>query len=253
VESIEEGLSRPSRPSFQLILQRGPALAATTESSRRSLRKRFPKSNGSTEPYRRRFSRLSRIRVRGSGSNNSMVRRMIRLLLTIGFASVSVAAHAAHSPSVLADPEGAAEGGWRMYDPSGILKGFKLQAHPEACIGTPESIEASGHEAARRTATLSNGPRPPLQLTPEPVPPGTPVGWRGFRFTEGSRVFLGTVCGVIYDQETETTVFVMRDSSPRTHSSQASFTTRQDGPTLFESHILIPPNGYVSPELIVSD
>jgi hypothetical protein len=33
----------------------------------------------------------------------------------------------------------AAEGGGRMYDPGGMLKDFKLQAHPEACTGTPES------------------------------------------------------------------------------------------------------------------
>jgi hypothetical protein len=32
-----------------------------------------------------------------------------------------------------------------------------------------------------------------------------------------------------------------------------SFVTRQDGPNLEESHILIPPNGYVSPELIATD
>ena len=75
----------------------------------------------------------------------------------------------------------------------------------------------------------------------------------GFRFTDGERVFLGTVCGVVYDRETENTVFVMSDTPPRAHSSSSSFTTRQDSATPFESHILVPPNGYVSPELIVND
>jgi len=102
----------------------------------------------------------------------------IRLRFAIGFTCVAFAAYAAHSPSVLADPEGAAEGGWRMYDPGGSLKEFQFQAYPETCSGTSESIEAIGREAARRRGPLPSSPR--LRLMPEPVPPGTPAGWRGF-------------------------------------------------------------------------
>ena len=123
-----------------------------------------------------------------------------------------------------------------MYDPSGILKEFKLQAHPEACIGTSESIEETGRATVRRIGPFATASL--LRLIPEPVPLGTPAGWRGFRFTDSKRVFLGTACGVVYDQQTGHIVFVMSDTPPHAHSSQASFTTRQDGPTLFESHIL---------------
>jgi hypothetical protein len=189
-----------------------------------------------------------------------------RLLFAFGLTCVACATYAAHSPRVLADRAdalaahapvgliqhgGTVEGAWQMYDPSGTLKGFKLNAHPEACIGTPESIQATGRATVRQIGPLAISS--PLRLIPEPVPPGTPLGWRGFRFTDSKRVFLGTVCGVVRDQETGHVVFVMSDTSPQTHSKQASFTTRQDELTPFESHILIPPNGYVSPELIVSD
>jgi len=36
-------------------------------------------------------------------------------------------------------------------------------------------------------------------------------------------------------------------------SGAPSFFTRQDGHEPQESHILVPPNGYVSPELILRD
>ena len=138
-----------------------------------------------------------------------------------------------------------------MYDPGNFLKDFKFEARPDACTGTPESIEALGHKAAQRTEPPSWSS--PLRLIPEPVPPGTPEGWRGFRFTDSERVILGTVCGVVYDRQTGHTVFVMSDTPPKPHSSSASFTTRQEHTTPFESHILVPPNGYVSPELIVNE
>ncbi len=147
-----------------------------------------------------------------------------------------------------------------MYDPGGFLKEFRLEAHPEACIGTPESIESAGRKSleqgkaleldrSREASRSFSGEL--LRLTPEPVPPGTPAGWRGFRFTTPDRVILGTVCGVIRDQETGLVLFVMRDTSPSTHSGQANLNMRQDKQTPFESHILVPPNGYVSPELVV--
>lgn|GEM_PF-5981467 len=135
-----------------------------------------------------------------------------------------------------------------MYDPQGLLREFRLEAHPEACIGTPESIEAAGRKLAVGKPS-SSGER--LRLMPERVPPGTPAGWRGFRFTAPNRVLFGTVCGVVCDQKTGYTVFVMSDTSPLNHSGQASLTLRVDGPTPCESHILVPPNGYVSPELVV--
>jgi hypothetical protein len=56
-----------------------------------------------------------------------------------------------------------------MYDPRGIVKQFKLQAHAEACKGTPESI-------SNPRDVSSPGIRKPfssgeaLRLTPEPVP-----------------------------------------------------------------------------------
>jgi hypothetical protein len=140
-----------------------------------------------------------------------------------------------------------------MYDPRGIVKPFKLQAHPEACIGTPESIESKGRELARRQKSHSSGLR--IRLTPENVPPGTPPGWRAFRFTNPTRVTLGTVCGVVYDDETGNSAFVVNDTPlPKSVmlSGPVFFTTKQDGPVPQESHILIPPNGYVSPELIES-
>ena len=139
-----------------------------------------------------------------------------------------------------------------MYDPRDIVKDFKLRAYPDACTGTPETIESYAREVARNRKRPSGGER--LRLTPEPVPPGTPPGWRAFRFTHSKRVWLGTVCGVVYDQETDNTVFVMNDTPlAGLTTGPVSFTTRQDSGDLQESHILIPPNGYVSPELIVSD
>jgi hypothetical protein len=175
---------------------------------------------------------------------------IIRRLFAIGFTCVAFAAYAEHSPRALAVQSDSTEAESRIYDPSGMLKDFKLQAHPEACTGTSESIEAMGRATAQRSEPLFNSSR--LGLIPEPVPLGTPTGWRGFRFTDGERVFLGTVCGVVYDQETGHVVFVMSDTPPRAGYSSSSFETRQDSAAPFESHILIPPNGYVSPELIGS-
>ncbi len=145
------------------------------------------------------------------------------------------------------DSKGANE----LYDPRGALKDFRLQAHPEACVGTQESFETLGRQTARMANADSAAGH--LQLTPEDVPAGTPPGWRGFRFTDSERVLLGTVCGVVYDRETGSTVFVMSDTSPQTHSGLANFATRQSGATAQESHILVPPNGYVSPELVVGN
>lgn len=140
-----------------------------------------------------------------------------------------------------------------MYDPRDILKTFTLRAHPEVCAGTPETIEARGRAVAKKMKPLTSGER--LRLKPEPVPPGTPSGWKAFRFTEQRRITLGTVCGVVFDEETGNTAFVMNDT-PLSQSAKVSdppfFTTRQSGSELQESHILIPPNGYISPELIVS-
>jgi len=173
-------------------------------------------------------------------------------LFAIALVCAAPAAYIARSPSALAYPShGTAEGGWRIYDPGDSLKEFKLQAHPEACVGTPESIEAAGRSTIKRIGHFAVVSL--LRLIPEPVPPGTPAGWRGFRFTGSDRVILGTVCGVVYDQETGHVVFVMSDTSPADHSGRASLSTRQDATKPFESHILVPPNGYVSPELIVSD
>lgn len=141
-----------------------------------------------------------------------------------------------------------------MYDPCGILKEFKFQARPEVCTGTPESIRAHGTEMARASKLSSTDEL--LRLTPEPVPAGTPAGWKAFRFTHPSGVWLGTVCGVVYDPESGNTVFIMHDTPAQESwslSGPPSFATRQTGPALEESHILIPPNGYVSPELIVSN
>lgn len=140
-----------------------------------------------------------------------------------------------------------------MYDPRGILKDFKLRARPEVCVGTPESIQSHGTRTARASERSSSGK--PLRLTPEPVPPGTPPGWRAFRFTHPEGVWLGTVCGVVYDPESGNTAFVMHDIPPQESwmlSGPPSFTTKQAGPTLAESHVLIPPNGFVSTELIAN-
>ena len=85
---------------------------------------------------------------------------IIRRLFAIGLTCVAFAAYAAHSPSVLAAPEpkgrrpmvqsrlfsqrAQQKVGGECMILSGILKEFKLQAHPEACIGTSESIEETG-------------------------------------------------------------------------------------------------------------
>jgi hypothetical protein len=140
-----------------------------------------------------------------------------------------------------------------MDDSRGILKQLKLQAHPEVCRGTPESVESKGREVARRGKHSSTAEL--LRLTPEPVPADTPPGWRAFRFTHPKRVYLGTVCGVVYDQESGNTVFVMSDSplpNSITPSNPVCFARTQDGPEPQASHILIPPNGYVSRELVES-
>jgi hypothetical protein len=137
--------------------------------------------------------------------------------------------------------------GWRMYGP-GCPKDFTIRAHPEVCAGTPESIEAIGRATARQSKTPFSSPH--FRLIPEPVPLGTPEGWRGFRFTDAERAYFGTICGIVYDKETGRTVFVMNDTALHPNSSFPSFTLRQGHQTLLESHILIPPNGYVSPELM---
>lgn len=137
-----------------------------------------------------------------------------------------------------------------MYDPRGIFKEFTFKARPEVCTGTPDSIESSGRKTAREMKPFSCGQ--PLRLTPEPVPPGTPPGWRAFRFSHPNRITIGTVCGVVYEPETGNTVFVMNDSPVDLESGPACFTTRYDGSEEKESHILVPPNGFVSPELIAT-
>jgi hypothetical protein len=142
------------------------------------------------------------------------------------------------------------KGGWRMYGP-GVPEDFTLRAYPEVCAGTPESIEAIGRATARQSNIPFSSPR--FRLIPEPVPLGTPDGWRGFRFTDSERVYLGSICGIVYDTETGRTVFVMTDIAQRPNSSSRSFTLRQGHGTLLESHVLIPPNGYVSPELMAGD
>lgn len=144
-----------------------------------------------------------------------------------------------------------------LYDPHGVLKAFKLQARPEICIGTPESVESYGKEVARSgVGKRRSGDEESVRLIPEPVPVGTPPGWKAFRFTLQKGFYLGTICGVVYDRETGKTVFVMHDTPAEASwmdSGLPFFVTKQDGPEPEESHILIPPNGFVSPELIVAD
>jgi len=68
-----------------------------------------------------------------------------------------------------------------VYDPQGILKEFKFRARPEACTGTPESIESQGKEVARASKRSSGEER--IRLTAEPVPAATPPGTSA-RFAE---------------------------------------------------------------------
>lgn len=97
-----------------------------------------------------------------------------------------------------------------LHDPQGFLKDFNLQARPEICVGTPESIELSGKETARAPRRRSD--EEPVRLIPETVPPDTPPGWRAFRFTLRKGFFIGTICGVVYDRESYRTVFIMHDT-----------------------------------------
>jgi hypothetical protein len=132
------------------------------------------------------------------------------------------------------------------------------QAHPEACVGTPESIESKAKELAARPRPAGYPPLPPIYLTPEPVPPGTPPGWRAFRFTASKTVIIGTLCAVAYNAETGSRVFMMNNVAGQEHAIRLGQNDPdlqeigQTGSELQESRILIPPNGYVSPELILS-
>lgn len=141
-----------------------------------------------------------------------------------------------------------------MDDPHDAIASFNLQAHPEVCVGTSESIESVGRrsivEGRLRLESQAVSKVPSIRLTPEPAPPGTPAGWRAFRFTHSERVYLGTVCGVISDPDTEYTVFVMGKVGAA-HDGSPSLVMRQNSSNPIESHILVPPNGFVSPQLIV--
>jgi hypothetical protein len=119
-----------------------------------------------------------------------------------------------------------------------------------ASTGTPETIASVDLQVSMPTKSFSI-PAPKRFLTLEPVPPRTPPGWRAFRFTSPRQVMSGTVCDVVDNGEFGPS-FSVSDDATRCHATLKVKVEWKNGAVLRESHILIPPNGYVSPELIES-
>ena len=119
-----------------------------------------------------------------------------------------------------------------------------LRGRAAACGPSENWAQSMGRMSAWKRKPFTSGVK--LQLIQETPPPGTPPGWRAFRFIDPKQVVNGTVCGVVY--ENGNLVFVYDVPSQGRHAN----ITKQKGPTLEESHILVPSDGYVSPELIVN-
>ena len=117
-----------------------------------------------------------------------------------------------------------------------------LRGTVAACGDSKNWAESTGRWSAWRRKPFTSGTK--LKLIQDSPPAGTPPGWRAFHFVDPKEVVNGTVCGVVY--ENNNLIFVFDVPSSGHHAN----ITRQKGARLAESHILVPPDGYVSPELI---